>query len=665
MDKTAHRLTRVRQRRFPHRLLFFDSESSVSNWDDPFADTKEHTPRLIVSHYWVLDGSRYVQREERIWEGDGLCAAFWDYVGMLASSRYGERQQGSLTVVAHNLKYDVQATGGIHYLTEAGWTGSPAYAKGLTYICRLSRQKRGIALVSSTNWYPMKLERLGRDFGIDKLDTDTQTKDRDELLAYCRRDVEVMERAVLFLFAFLDGRNLDGSPLLAPDGKPLGPVGTYGDTIASVAFKAYRYGFMDFPVDCHVDPEATTLERASYHGGRTEVFYLGKQAPLPVRVLDKNSLYPSVMRGNLYPTRLLGVREGDLTALRLAVEGGSLVIADVSVSIDRPSLPHVSDKLTFPVGEFDTVLTTPELRVAFAQGEVLAVRKWALYEGAPIFDRFISTLYGLREVAKRDGNESLSLLYKNLMNNLYGKFGQRSEEWEEVGPAPPEGTVAAELASGPMMLEDGTIRTFSVWAGRLWQTSGVRKESYNSFPAIASFVTAYARVSILADMTVAGAFDPEVVSTNARAGREVFYMDTDSLHVTEVGYKRLQAAGLVDEFRLGALKLERTGTEDVRYDGAKQYHVDSYRKHKGIPKGAVTMNPDGTPVRTKSGLLGARVVLWPYATNVSAGNFRTFRNVVITKRLEPSDYTKGDPTPSGWVLPLRMTPAPEATETAL
>lgn len=642
MEKTAHVLAPLHRRRFPSRFVFFDSESSLPHYGKAVREQKPHTPRLIVAEFWEAFGDDYRQREEQVFRGtaEDLCDRFWEWVAHIASSRLGG-DRSSLVVVAHNIGYDVQATGGAARLIKDGWKAHPPYAKGPIFIWRFEKNRRTISLLSSTNWYAAKLKDVGAAYGIEKLDTDTQTPDMDELTTYCRRDTAICREAVLGLVRFLRDRDL----------------GSWADTISSVAFKSFRYRFMRHAIELHIHPEATALERAAYHGGRTEAAFIGDVEELPVYLLDVNSLYPSVMLDRLFPTRLLQYHVGDLEALRATVETGGLVIADVDVSIERPTLPHVDDKLLFPVGRFRSSLCTPELEIAFREGTVHEVYGWAVYEGAPIFTDYVTFMYRERLKAREENREAVAVLFKYLMNCLYGKFGQRQENWVCLGKAPPD---APEVGVTEYIDKNGDVLTERIFGGYRWVVAGPLVEAYNSFPAIAAFVTSYARVVLLGGMRVVGDYEPDRADRDARAGREFYYCDTDSLFVSQKGYDRLRAASMVDARALGKFKLEGTATERVIFRGAKNYEFDHKVRRKGVPDSAKSVWEDGTPVRTKKGEPAVVYDSWPkLLTHLREGNLATFANRPVVKKTTVT-YDKGSVMESGWVRPLRLgTPTAE------
>jgi len=157
-----------------------------------------------------------------------------------------------------------------------------------------------------------------------------------------------------------------------------------------------------------------------------------------------------------------------------------------------------------------------------------------------------------------------------LLNSLYGKAGQKAQEWEEVGR---DNTNTIEY---DRYFDANTHKWIPTrkFGGVSEEMTG-EGESTNSFPAIAAHVTAQARQYLW--------------SLIIRAGREnVFYCDTDSLFVNSDGYDNLK--DLINTYQLGALKLEWE-SDDVVLNGLKDYTVDDNRKAKGIRKDAIEIRP--------------------------------------------------------------------------
>jgi hypothetical protein len=185
------------------------------------------------------------------------------------------------------------------------------------------------------------------------------------------------------------------------------------------------------------------------------------------------------------------------------------------------------------------------------------------------------------------------------------------------------------------------------YGGSVYRSSGVPEEAYNSFPAIATFVTSYGRVHLWGMMQIAG-------------WGHYYYGDTDSLVVDQEGFDRLDAAGLVGS-DLGQMKVESVVGEPLRgvrerfpkakvyapelpvyFRGAKVYDFGEEHKHKGIPADAPLV-------------AGKRIVTqWPKVkSSLRRGTLGSFANRIVAKTEEVS-YDKGLVTESGWVEPWHL-----------
>jgi len=244
-----------------------------------------------------------------------------------------------------------------------------------------------------------------------------------------------------------------------------------------------------------------------------------------------------------------------------------LVIARVTVRVREPCLGFRADRLLFPTGEFTLALTSPELEWVFQHGEVVQCYELAEYEGGEIFSDYVEWFYRDRQLQKSLGNKVRDYVDKILLNSLYGKFGQRGTDTTLLGDCP------AELCEVEDCVDADTHTRFQLrrFGGREWRTERVERESYNSFPAVASFVTAYAR------MRLWGLLE--------KAGRDhVWYCDTDSLYCDEAA---LMAVGdEVDPSELGQLKIEHF-YDWVHFHGCKDYETPWNVKIKGVRKDAV------------------------------------------------------------------------------
>ena len=150
-------------------------------------------------------------------------------------------------------------------------------------------------------------------------------------------------------------------------------------------------------------------------------------------------------------------------------------------------------------------------------------------------------------------------------------------------------------------------------------------ESYESFPAIAAHVTAFARRLLWKYFCQAGT-------------AQLFYCDTDSLFVSTAGVENLEK--VTDKTRLGALSHEST-FDWVHIYGPKDYQTDSKRVTKGVKAKAKWLD-ESTIVQEQWAKLPGML---------RRGDLTTPVITQVTKHLRRV-YDKGTTTPDGTVLPL-------------
>ena len=324
-----------------------------------------------------------------------------------------------------------------------------------------------------------------------------------------------------------------------------------------------------------------------------------------------------------YPVRLLAhCRRPNIAEVADYMER-YCVVARCTLATDEPAYPlEYEDKLLFPVGEFEAVLTTPELRHALDHGAVTEISHIALYQSAPIFWDYVHELYELRLAAGREGNKVLEWQCKKLLQSLYGKFGQRGRVYETV-------TRTTDTAIGvwtEIDAETGEVRNLRQFGG-LIQEQKTEGESRDSHPAIAAHVTAYGRMALWGWIE--------------RAGRShVHYIDTDSLLVDAVGADRL--ASSVHPDALGKLKVEGVFDSAHLY-GLKDYRFGETVRTKGVRASAHWIDTNTVEQEHWSTLIGLL-----RKGDLSAPIVE--RRVKHLRRV----YTKGCVQVDGSITPLRL-----------
>ena len=544
--------------RAPKHIVFVDTETRNQ---DGAIGVGEHRLDfgVAISRRWQRSDSEIVTRETRLRFTEST--VFWKWLDA------GIRQTQSVWVMAHNWNFDGAILSTITYMRDAGWELDKYINEKPPVIIRWSHKetRRHITLVDTLNYFTSSLKSLGIAVGLDKLempDADATDADWD---TYAWRDVEIIADVFTMFRSLVLRHSLGG---LQP-------------TLASQAFASWRTRFIPECVDIYVHDRERLLrlERAAYHGGRTEAFYAGNPGVM-LHKLDINSHYPAQMLQRKYPVEPLDYHYESCTSgdLANALIQGLAVTAHVTIRTDLPAYPVKLDRLLFPTGTFRTVLTTPEIEFALDHGHIIDIESFATYRKADIFSEYVSFFYGMRQQYKTDGNGAFDYMCKILLNSLYGKFGQSGRKWTELGlDLPPDTLFYQEDADA----DTPVLRVRHI----LGQTQYLQQEpeSENSIPNIAAEITAAGRIELYR-LILEACTNP----LNGEMEDRVYYCDTDSLVVDDVGLSRLNRHMSAE---LGGLKLEGS-TDDAEFHAPKHYRFGNEWHIKGIRQTAERVSED-------------------------------------------------------------------------
>lgn len=590
-----HFLAPNKAKTFPTKIVVFDCETEAT----PVEGGMLHTLKLGVACFWRRRGDG--EKDTYEWLTFTQEQEFWEWVERRTKSGY------TVVLTSHNLGFDMLVLHAFMWLPSLGWDLRGYYSKGLTTICRFKKGSKRLRFVDNTNFFRGKLKDLGELVDLPKLEVDFEGVGDEELETYCRRDVAIVLALWEKWLSFLQ----------------LHDLGKWCWTLPSQALSSYRHRFMRFGILVHNCEEALELERQSYHGGRTEVLRVGEFTGGPFYKLDVNSMYPYVMRRSTYPVRLYKYSpRANVPYLRRLLEK-YLVIAECLAETEEAAFPQYLDGWTcYPTGIFRGVFTTPELKHLLERGQIHEVYRLAYYAHQPIFGQYVDFFYNLKARYTEEGNKAFRSICKGFLNFLYGKFGQRGMEDKIIGTCPLDW----------MKTEEHFDWEAQEWVDLVYLCGQVierrkRGESYNSFPAIAAHVTANARLYLWHLIGLAGR-------------NNVFYVDTDSLIVNQMGYKHLEP--LAHPTRLGGLKVE--GVSDyLEIRAPKDYTFGPNCYIKGIRDNAISL-ADGVYEQDKfPGLAGI----------LRKGDCDDYVIERTVKRLAREIHS-GEVTQGGHVLPFQL-----------
>lgn len=547
--------------------------------------------------------SEYTSRgtwTEPNWLRFTTAAEFWQWLEDCC------RPKRALHVFCHNANFDWQVCDMFGMLPALGWDADPIIIDNPPNYVRWKKGQKTLKMLDSTNYWKTSLKEIGKRVGLEKLVLPPDWSDAERGDRYGKRDVEILLTALQQWIAWLREHELGG----------------LGISLAQQAWRAYVHRFLQHRIYIDTNDQALALSRAAYYGGRTEALTVGTFLH-DVTCVDVNSMYPYVMRQYEYPTRLHGrYSRPKRDELSRWCKKYALT-ADCTIATERPFYPVRDDVgLLFPVGEFRTVLSTPEIVSALENDELVECHAACIYDKAPLFTAFIDELYQLRQQFAAAGDEAGKYFVKILMNSLYGKFGQRAGTEEVIGECDP----ALFRVETELDLATGKRYRWRYIGGKILCRDEAGESRY-SHPAIAAHVTAFARCLLWSLMETAHI-------------ENVFYMDTDSLHVSAAGLTLLRPH--IDANRLGALKVEKT-IDTAIYYGPKDYELDGVRVIKGVRTSATELDVGVYSQAQWVSIKGATV-----AEHRGAPIVRQ-----ITKRFTRT-YRKGRVGPHNRVSPLRL-----------
>jgi len=533
--KDYNPLHRNGRTRTPERFMFVDTET----YQTPLTsgDTR-HDLRLGVARYVEFDNQAAIEFSETV--PFISVPVFWDLVEDFV------HESLPLHIIAHNISYDMVVLKYSTELSKRVWECTSFYSQHLVFNQTWVMGEKKIYLMDNSNWFTGALANWGEEIGMAKLPMPDPGASHSDWVTYCERDVDILvELTQRFL-----------STIIKED------LGHWGRTKASCAMRAFRHRFMGKPLNLPQDDKENDFARTAFFGGRTECFWNGKGTKGPYYKLDVNSMYPYVMAKEVYPRQFLGHKDGcSVDVLRRMTER-YCVIACVSVNTAQPAFVYPLEKnRLYPVGQFTTMMSSPELVLGLANGWITECHELSWYQPWDVFSKYVKYFYRKRLEAKRSGRTLESAFYKGFLNQLFGKFAQRGYTSNPIGKA--------SLRSAPWRHcydHDTGKRWSEVQIGENILELEQTGHADTAFPAIAAHVTAWGRIYLY--RLIITAFPCNV-----------FYCDTDSLIVNQQGFDYLKPWLHPDN--LGALKVEGVADE-IEIVAPKEYRFGETWKRKGI-----------------------------------------------------------------------------------
>lgn len=622
MRRIPHQLKGQTKTTIPASFLFFDTETKA---DPRTSKNGEEHHRLWFGYAkaFRMEGGIETRKSDCYFD---TIEGFWKFL----FTRLDKKRP--LYVFAHNLGFDSTIIDLFHAMDVYNLTCQYYILDDPPNYIQLSKDGCIINLIDTFNYWKVSVEQLGKALGVEKKQMPALDDSFESWKLYCKRDVDIIHKSITNLFEFQ--RKYD--------------LGSFAVSAPSIAYATFKKCFMKHEIMIHDNEKALLLERNSYYGGLVKNFYVGKVTNKKIHCVDVNSLYPSMMLG-LFPSKLLrhynNISVSELT--KLVDKHGAAAEVVIRTKSNVYPMKH-NDRLCDVTGDFVTYLCGAELIRALKSKDVAIVRSASLYKLDPIFSDYVNFFWKLRKEFKAKNDYVQEQFCKLLLNSLYGKFGQRGHNWVPITPDNlkilydtygvnlpanyAKGNIGINFPQGvtqwfPQELNIPiTVRTI----GNRSNMKTVFNEHFESMPIVAGYVTSYAREKLRELINIAG-------ETN------VYYCDTDSLFVNDLGLDKLKKGGVMNDKELGFLKYEGYQTNSEFY-GPKDYVFGPKVVCKGIRKNAKKLE-DGSYEQLQ--FEGLKSVI-----KRGGDPFITIKK--ITKK-NNRQYKKGCILPNGRVQPFKLT----------
>lgn len=381
-----------------------------------------------------------------------------------------------LWLYAHNVAVDAHASGLLETLLDREWRLSRHGLANSTVWALLVRGRQSIHLCDSLSVFGTSELRLGELLGLPKLEMPGYGDDISLWFDYCWRDVEIGIAALLECMSDWERHQM----------------GRWTDTGPGCGWNSLRHRIQGGSVWITPDPDAQAFERSAIYGGRRELLRFGLLPEPEYADIDIEHAHTSIAEH--FPLPAGRGRHFESVGLDSPLIGGAGVglIARCRIRTARPRYPlRTAAGVTYPVGEFETILAGPEIAEARDRGELLAVLDgwgYGLKHWAHEWAAWVTAVLDGRDETV---GPMLRLLVKGASKTVWGRTAMRITGTVSEGDGPTD-ELRLERGYDPVrgcrlvIIDQG-------WTRRIELQD---QEGDDSFPAILAWIQSWVRVLV-------------------------------------------------------------------------------------------------------------------------------------------------------------------------
>lgn len=185
-------ISKLTGKSFPKDLLFFDTETYIIEGEN---DTLTWPLRLGVAIYVHLNDDMTVGKRTVL-----TFKTVEDFITILKTYCKSRRK---VYVFAHNIKFDIMVMNLPLELDKHDIKSSLPVINERLFIWHMDIGNSSALFLDTANYGVISVEQLGNDLGYEKLKVDFDTVSESDLITYCRRDVEILERFMIDYIGFI------------------------------------------------------------------------------------------------------------------------------------------------------------------------------------------------------------------------------------------------------------------------------------------------------------------------------------------------------------------------------------------------------------------------------------------------------------------------------
>ena len=422
--------------------------------------------------------------------------------------------------------------------------------------------------------FELEIRKGKIDYTVHNVDNVPVTPTEEE---YLKNDVQIVAMGLNRFFEAITRE--DEKRFHAPMTIGVAALKDYKKHIGESCFKAR------FP---QLPPDVDDFVRCSYKGGFTQANEAYTEQTINEgMVLDVNSIYAYVMKSKLLPYGLPLAFQGDYNELPQNIKKSHpLYVQQIRCifTIKKNKIPCIQIKNSNYYlgnefqkqsnGEAVMIVTSVELELIKKHYKITVLEYlggYAFAGASCMFATWVNKWFKVKEYAEKVNNKGMRKVAKEMLVNLYGKFGTK----------PIIKSKKPVLFGKKVILKDVLYPCYDKDGNKIFDNGIPRMTNLKYrepiYIPIATFVTAYAR-----SITVSTAQKIHEQSIKECGYSRWLYCDTDSIHLQ--GYDLPQID--IDPVKLGAWKIENT-FKRAKYLQSKRYIEDAYKDpqaHEGETK---------------------------------------------------------------------------------